>query len=473
MALQSERDKVAHLLRRFGLGATEAEIEYYGAGGPTAALGKLLEYDKVEEPYDKLDVYALANPQNGGINIRSAQVFWYTRILVTVRPLEERLTMFWHDHFATSASKVAAPPIMDQHISTIRAHAGGKFPELLEAVSKDPAMIFWLDNQENVVGKPNENFAREVMELFTLGIGHYTEKDIQEAARAFTGWTIRRTPPTPDQKTPGRTQIYAFNARAHDNGEKSVFGETGNFGGEDVLGMLCRNKQTARYITEKMWKWFAYPDPEAKIIDRMTDAFITSGLDIRALVRAIASSPEFYSDKAERAIIKNPVDFCTMTMRAMGYGKTALAQALDETEATKGPRRFLLGGVAAQSTKSMGMELMFPPDVSGWEGGTGWITTATMVERMKWSDRIFPLAGPNGQVLGIGLMDLFSADPSAAGVAKRLVSLFDCPALLAKLPALTEAAQRASGGTVNARNVRPTANAVARLIFGSPEFQFL
>src|SRR5579862_1345225 len=191
MALQTERQKGAHLLRRFGLGASEAELDYYlKDGGLNGAIEKLLNYENTDEGF-KLDVDSFRNGKNNNINPQSVAVWWTARMLITQRPLQEKMTLFWHNHFATSGEKVTPGSMMYVQNDLLRQYATGNFREMLMAVSKDPAMLFWLDNQYNVKGKPNENFAREVMELFTLGIGNYTEQDIREGARAFTGWSIQ------------------------------------------------------------------------------------------------------------------------------------------------------------------------------------------------------------------------------------------------------------------------------------------
>jgi len=247
MSALTERDRIAHLLRRFGLGASEAEMDFYGRLGWKGAIDALVDYEKTPVNFDvQPDLFA--NPQ-GVVNIRVMQGYWYLRLLATQRPLEEKMTIFWHNHFATSADKVDSSYAMDAHIDTLRKNATGKFGDLLMAVSKDPAMLYWLDNQENVAGRPNENFAREVMELFTLGIGHYTEKDIQEAARAFTGWTYG--PPrfarlaNRTARSPRRYEEFVLVRDRHDYGEKEVLGKAGRLEGEDIIDLLSAQAQTA------------------------------------------------------------------------------------------------------------------------------------------------------------------------------------------------------------------------------------
>ncbi|MBS1717678.1 MAG: DUF1800 domain-containing protein [Armatimonadetes bacterium] len=452
MALRSDQEKCAHLLRRFGLGASEAEVQFYlGGGGINSAVERLLAYDKQDEGFN-LDINGIA-PVDKKLNMPIAIGWWIARLVRTQRPLQERMTLFWHNHFATSAEKVKAPGMMVTQNETLRTNATGNFRALLMQVSQDPAMIFWLDNEYNVKGKANENFAREVMELFTLGIGNYSEQDIQQSARAFTGWTLKR-----NQANPGYP-AFRYNERAHDYGEKTFFGRTGNFGGEDIINMLCDNPRTSQFITQKLWKMMVYPDPSPEVVNHFAGVFRDSGLELKALLRAIMTSDEFYSEKAERAIYKSPVDFVVASARQLGLGGYLL-------EAGNIRRIQPMN----QALKGMGMQLMYPPDVSGWEHGQAWVTTATMVERIAWADRLF---GGRDQrpLLEIQAYDLYREDPTPSGVARKLVSIFDAPLPDSKIQQLRQAAEHASGGRLGVDNANATSQAVARLIFASPEFQ--
>ena len=286
---------------------------------------------------------------------------------------------------------------------------------------------------------------------------------------------------TPQQLKRGAAE-FAFRPFLHDDGTKEFLGNKGNFAGEDIIGILVGNPRTAYYITEKIWNWFCYPDPEKSLVERHAAKFRESGLDIKVLLRSIMESSEFYSDKAQRAVYKNPVDFVVSTVRQLGVGESLATQLQGVTEA---PRPQLLPAVAAQQTmKAMGMELFFPPDVSGWDGGPAWISSATMVERIEWADRIFGVAGQAGAAPGKGqgfrgqraqirlpAYGLFTADPSPQGVVDKLVSVFDAPIGAGKRSQLLAAAQKASGGQITAQNANQVAAAVTRLIFGSPEFQ--
>lgn len=461
MALTTERQKIAHLLRRFGFGASEAELEFYAARGLKATINHLLDPGRPDginfTPQDFV-------PENNNLNLRTAQTWWMSRLLVTQHPLREKLALFWHDHFATSAEKVTQVRMMVRHVNMLRTHGLGRFQDLLLEVSRDPAMIFWLDNQLNVRGKPNENFAREIMELFTLGIGHYSEKDVQEVARAFTGWGIGRG--NRRSGNAGET-LFVFNANQHDTGTKTILGNTGPFGGEEVVGILVGHPQTARHLVTKLWEFFVYEKPEPALIDRLSAQFRANGLHIGHLLRLIMESEEFYSTRAERKLYKNPIDFCVATLRQLGLG-AALQQGLRG----ESRNRAVQPAVAAmRSTKAMGMELMLPPDVAGWDWGSAWISTATMVERMKWAERLFGTGSPGNLSLRVPIGGLMQAGDTPAVFTRRMLSLFDVALPAAKEAALVRAAEDAAGGDLR-RNVQRTALAVTRLIFSSPEFQF-
>ncbi|HEY0866025.1 MAG TPA: DUF1800 domain-containing protein [Fimbriimonas sp.] len=444
----TEREKVAHLLRRFGLGASEAEIAYYGEGGYARAVERLLDYESVEEGFP-VQLAHLRSGKNNNVQMPSVVLWWTSRLLMTRRPLQEKMTLFWHDHFATSASKVAAPLLMAQQNETIRRTATGSFRTLLKEVSQDPAMLYWLDNQENVKGKPNENFAREVMELFTLGIGHYTEQDVQEAARAFTGWSLRRQR---DPEMGGAVGSFFLRQRLHDEQPKTVLGKTGNLGGEDVLDHLCDQPRTAEYLVEKMLAWFVAPKPKADTVRRFARIFHEADLQIEPLLREIMLSPEFVSEGSVRSIVKSPVDFVVPTLRQLGIGE-AMARAYNP----ESPRKALAPAqAAAQSMKAMGMWLLYPPDVAGWEGGQSWISTATMVERMRWSERLFR-AYPVARVFG---------SPEPEVLVRRAADIFDAPISAQKFQAVVDAARRTEAAALPAK-----AASVARLLFSLPEFQ--
>ncbi len=473
MPLTLDRDKVTHLLRRFGLGASEDEVNFYLEGGYDAAVDRLADYESAEEGFD----VQIEDLEQGVLQVvrMPAVVNWWTlRMLMTRRPMQEKMTLFWHDHFATSASKVKFPMLMYAQNQILRKNATGNFRTLLSATSKDPAMLLWLDNQENSAGHANENFAREVMELFTLGIGHYTEKDVQEGARAFTGWTFQRGAGKGKigkvKKQAGAT--FSFTSRKHDSGNKTFLGNSGPLDGDDILNILCDQARTAEYITGKVWSWFVYPNPEIATIKRFADIFRAHNLEIKPLLKAIMRSPEFVSDRAVASEFKCPVDICVSTLRQLGIGETV-------GEAVRGAGKNVVRSeivpavLASDSMKKLGMSLMYPPDVSGWDGGAKWISSATLLQRIAWAERLFGKGKGQRSPMRYATFQLFTKDPTPSGVVQKLLSVFDVRVKPEKADSLTGAAAKACGGRLTEANADATASAVCRLLFTSPEFQFV
>lgn len=214
------------------------------------------------------------------------------------------MTLFWHNHFATSQKKVRYPQLMYRQNVLFRRHGLGNFATMLREVARDPAMIVFLDSATNRKGQPNENFARELMELFTLGEGHYSERDVKEAARAFTGWSIEP-----------ETGEFRFQRFQHDGGVKTVLSNTGNLNGDDVLDILLAHPRTAEFITEKLWREFVSPEPEADEVKRLARAFRQSGYDISALMRELMTLNAFYASENRAALIKSPVELMVGTMK--------------------------------------------------------------------------------------------------------------------------------------------------------------
>jgi uncharacterized protein (DUF1800 family) len=287
------------------------------------------------------------------------QSWWLTEMLVTPSPLTEKMTLFWHNHFVSSQQKVRSPQLMYRQNVLLRRHAFGNFTALLHAVARDPAMVIYLDSASNRKGQPNENFAREVMELFTLGEGHYTERDIKEAARAFTGWGV----------DPDRGE-FVFRRIAHDDGVKTVLGRRGNLDGDAVLGILLAQPQTAELIVAKLWREFVAPDPDPGEVRRIAQVFRESGYEIRPALRALLTSDSFYEPGNRAVLIKSPVELVVGTLRQFSF-------------ATGEPLPFALG-VAV-----LGQSLFSPPNVKGWPGGEMWINSTTLLARKAFLDRLF------------------------------------------------------------------------------------
>jgi hypothetical protein len=382
------RKWAAHIYRRAGFGPSRADLleaEHLGFEGTLDLL--LRGRPQTEELRATLtDVGRIvAARDDGGEQLRG---WWLYSMLHSGHPLREKLTLFWHSHFATSIAKVRSAPLMFRQNCLLRAHALGKFGPFLQAMSKDGAMLVWLDSNSNVQGKPNENYARELMELFSLGVGNYTEKDIREAARAFTGW-----------HTDG--EGFRFNARVHDTGTKTVLGQIGTWDGGDIVRVVLEQPAAARFLVRKLYHFFISENavPPDALLEPLCESFRKSDYDIALLVRTLLASRHFYSEHAFRQRIKSPVEYVVGAVQAV-------YRRYDETEADYRPLPQI---VLARRVEAMGQVLFAPPNVKGWRGGKSWLNTATVLERTNfaaslamgtlWNDRLpqpTPAAPPDG-----------------------------------------------------------------------------
>jgi uncharacterized protein (DUF1800 family) len=359
------REIAAHVLRRAGFGATQEELDRYEQMGLNQAVDTLVDYETTSNAALE-DL--LAQQSFDFERARDVQAWWLLRMLYTARPLEEKMVFFWHDHFATSVQKVNAI-FMKGQLDLFRANALPSFRDMLVAVSRDPAMLDWLDNRLNRVGRPNENYAREIMELFSLGIGNYTEEDVQEVARCFTGWTVRN-------------DAYFFAPGAHDNGAKSFLGVSVPAGGGEQDGItvcetLSASPVCARFIAKKLFEFFAYPNPSEAVVDRLASVYTSSNRSIREVMREILLSDEFYSEKSILGQVKSPTEY--------------VVGALKSTRAQINFRR-VLGDISL-----MGQVLLAPPDVNGWDGGLAWVNTTTLLARANFSNALLSERSTNGR----------------------------------------------------------------------------
>jgi uncharacterized protein (DUF1800 family) len=381
MVLDTERSRVAHLLRRAAFGSTPAELDQYTALGFQGALERLLNPEQVDGPSDPPPFALDPTDRDARRKIEPARFWWLTRMLRAQQPLREKMALFWHTHFATANSKVNNAPLMLGQIQLFRDAGLGSFESLLQKVTRDPAMLIWLDNRQNRKAAPNENYAREVMELFTVGIGNYSEDDVKAGARAFTGHTL------------DRAFQYTFNPNQHDASQKTFMGHTGNFDADDILGIVVRQRATARFISTKLFRFFVDDTPEAASIDRLAATFRSSGFDLRSVLRDLFSGPEFLSAAAYHAQIKQPVDLVVGSLKA-----------LDIQDA---------GPDLVATLRRMGQDLLNPPDVGGWKGGPAWINSSTLFERFNFAARLTSRMSPP------------SADSSAALLDGQLARLVD------------------------------------------------
>jgi uncharacterized protein (DUF1800 family) len=349
----------AHLLRRAGFGGSAADVSRLAALEMPGAVDALLH---PTAPDADFPLYPPAEILYDPKKARQAtQLWWLDRMLRTNRPLVEKMVLFWHGHFATSLGKVQ-PQYMAGQINLFRQLALGRFPALLSGVTRDPAMLIWLDNRANAKAHPNENYAREVMELFALGLGNYTEDDVREAARAFTGWTL------------DRNQQAAFVPARHDDGVKTVLGRTGAFDADDVVAIIVSQPVHQRFLAHKLLEFFVYSDPEPELIEAVAQTYALSGYDVAKTVGTILRSNVFYSARAYRAIPKSPLELALGTLRFIG------AQTVPPN-------------VIYQLAR-MGQEPLAPPSVKGWDGGPAWINTSTMLARFNFVNGLVAQTAP-------------------------------------------------------------------------------
>lgn len=343
--------RAGHLCGRAGFGASLAERQRMVEQGVDQAVAAFFASEQDRESLVEMLELIVAQDE-----IQKLRAFWFWRMLEGRDRLAERMTYFWHGHFATSNAKVGNPRLMAGQWWSLREHALGSFDDLLGVMTRDPAMIKWLDNDSNVKGQPNENYARELFELFALGRGTYSERDIREAARAFTGWQLRD----------GR---YHFNRTAHDTGKKTVFGQSGAWGGEDILRMTVQREDSARFIARKLLAFFVHPEPTEAEVDALAACYIEAERHIGATLKVLLRSELFFSDRAYRSRIKSPTDYILVLLRSLGG--TAAANDL------------------SRAAMAMGEALLEPPSVEGWQGERDWLSSATWLLRSNFAFEIF------------------------------------------------------------------------------------
>jgi hypothetical protein len=391
-------DRAGHLLERAGFGASPAEIARVAAMTPQQAVVHLVNYQSIDAsaltPFDESGIWdpgmdpfppsraeavRLARERGEGLGEKVLPVgtqrrlqpvvdkffysltanqietqrlglWWANRMLATPRPLEEKLTLFWHGHFATGENKVRDYRMMLRQHAMLRANASGRLQDLLIGILKDPAMLVYLDNGENVKAHPNENFGRELLELFTMGVGHYSEHDVREAARAFTGWT-------------NDVLMFKFDAAQHDGGEKAFLGRTGPLDGEDVVDTILKQPVTGEFVAGKLYRFFVRDDITSNVRTELGRAFRESGYQIKPLLTRIFLSHDFYAPPSYATQIKSPVHLVVSTYRKMGLREIPTIPDF------------------GRMTGALGQSLFDPPNVAGWAGGRTWITPSTLLQR--------------------------------------------------------------------------------------------
>ncbi len=375
-AIKREPVRVSHLLRRAGFGTTREEHEHYQSLGLKGSIDEVVSYQEVD---DSAAVSLAAQVPIDGRNRQNLSVWWLVRMANTRRPLQEKMTLFWHGHLTSQLSVVHDPKVMLAQNEFLRSHALDGFDAILRGVTGDTAMMVYLDMDGSHRRAPNENYARELMELFSLGIGNYTEQDIRDAARAFTGWMVPRV------RVVEQNDYYltepVFRPERFDDGVKTVLGHTGSFRPDDIVDIIVQQPASASFIVRKLFSYFVFPDPSDSDIAPFVTVYNDSGRKVGAVVEALLRSDVFYSPKAYRAIIRSPVEYVVAAVKAVG-AQEQIAQVL---------------GLARRGTQNMGQVPFEPPNVAGWPGGPTWLNSATMFARLNFVNQVTNLPNARGE----------------------------------------------------------------------------
>jgi len=367
-------DLIAHLMRRAGFGASRSELERLSAIGYENVVDRLLHPG--EQPdLDKFEFYRYFPQAELPGTYFHVQMDWLYTMRNGSRPLQEKMALFWHQIFATGASKVNQGFVMAAQIGLFRRLGMGNYRELLHALAKDPAMIFWLDNQENVKRSPNENWGRELLELFSMGVGNYTEKDVYEASRAFTGWSFRSNESSWRWGKFGCS--FEFRPEDQDFKEKSFLGHTGNFNGEDIIEIIVQQPACARFIARHLYSFFVADEPpvprwsispprDSAAVDMLAEKLVESGCEMRPVLLALFNSEFFKQSTFQR--VKNPVEVVVGTLKLTGD-----LEGMD----------LRWRSIPLECTY-MGQDLLNPPSVEGWHTGREWINSGALVRRVNF-----------------------------------------------------------------------------------------
>jgi len=418
--------EATHLLWRCAAGASADEIERAHDDGMAKTVARLLDAQPESEDFVATEKLLHSSALKSG-NIASLKNWWLFRFLKTANPLVEKMTLLWHNHFATSNLKVRSTEKMNDQHTLLRQHAFGNFADLFRAMARDVAMLIWLDGNANRKRHPNENFAREVMELFALGVGNYTESDIKEAARAFTGWHVRN-------------DEFWFNKVQHDQGEKTFLGKTGNFKGDDILEICLQHKACARFVASKLLRAFVKPDPDAPLLDALADRIRFHKFEIAPVMRELLSSQVFYASESRHVIIKSPVELVASTFRSL-EGNAKLAECV-------------------QLMSDLGQNLFEPPTVKGWEGGRLWINSATMLQRANFASQV--TSGDR-----FGRIESRQSGSDSAKITAYLELLLSSEVSPATRKDLTNYLRRAKGSD------KEQTQGLVQLIMTMPEYQLI
>jgi uncharacterized protein (DUF1800 family) len=479
---------IQHLLRRAGFGAGSAEVDTFSRMAPNAAVAYLVDYEGRPDDVDarigrpdhvQVNTRAAFSPDT---NIDDARQRWLFRMIHTRRPLQEKMALFWHNHFATAYSKLNADSGGTQaakmmaytpgalrgpqgQIELFRQNALGNFRDLLVKVAQDAAMLIWLDGQSNTAARPQENFGREVMEIFTVGVGHYTEADVYAAARVFSGWNLRKSEPY-SNNDPNAYQAFFFSADDHDTGAKTfsfpIYGNgsgtipergaaAGMQDGVDLITALASHPETARRLARKFWNFFVSEvhEPDPQFVASVAGVYLQGNTELRPVVRSILASPWFRDPSVRFARYSWPPEFVVRAIKEVGWQGLSLDEA-------KSP------------LANMGMQLFEPPNVGGWPVGAGWFSTATMLARSNFGSAL--VAGQKSQLAAA----MGANGQTASGLMTAMLDRIS-PAPLDSNPQQALSSYLLAGGAWSGspEQLETRAAGLARLLVGSAEYQLI
>jgi len=395
----------AHLARRAGFGARPDEVRRLAALTPEAAVASFVDFPERDEALETRireasgDLLELGSETIGGSAqevVERVRAWWVFRMAYGSWPLQEKLTLFWHDHFACQQTKVVRDAMVLAQNQLFRRLAAAPFGELVRAVARDGAMLVFLDNRLNEARNPNENWARELLELFTLGIDRYTQKDVYELARIFTGWS------TPSN----REGEFEFESKRHDEGDKELLGRSfpgrpaaqGVEEGDEALDWILAQDACAPFLAGKLIAWFAEPDPDPTAVEWLAGELRASGYSVRDALRALFRTRWFYAPERRFALYKNPADVVVSAARLAGVQNLHLFDVLP-------------------ALRSLGMELFEPPSVAGWELGPAWVNSGSSIHRLNFALHLSQLPHTSREVVGRAALDVDALAADAPGSA--------------------------------------------------------
>lgn len=455
----------AHLLRRAGFGGTPPQVAHLASMPMNAAVDSLVNFPSTESLPAPADLYSLGQAiaelvpggrpallddmqrreifkeirQKERRSILSLQNWWLNRMLTTPAPLQEKMALYFHGHFTTAAIQKGVDPQMVYNQNQLfRTNALGNLRELTWQVSIDPAMLLYLDNASNVVQHPNENYARELMELFTLGVDHYTENDVRESARAWSGWIVNR-----------RTAQAQYVARRHDNGSKTFLGRTGNWSGRDIVEIIFRQPACATFWANSLLSFFVYNSPEPQLIEAVASLIQKNDYNLKPVLSTLLRSNVFYSERAYRALVKSPVEFVVGTYQAFELQQIDLR--------------------AQRALSQMGQILFYPPNVAGWPGGANWLTSQTMIVRANFVASLVnsPAMGESAWLQKM----LMNASQTALNLVSTILYGDASMSATADLVAYLNGSGTSALGTLSTENYQERVRGAAYLTMAMPAYQ--